>query len=330
LEVSVTRTGGFSGEIQLRVDGLPETVDVQDSIIGEGKSSSTVKLTASDDTVLGDTVLRITGVATIAGQEVERTLYARHLGADSEGYCLGPRTLAQLNLTVNHKQPFRLFCSEAYQYAHRGSVFMYPMEVERLHGFVGPITLQIGDRQNRDLDGIEMFEVTIPADANHVALPIYLPETMHINIQSQSQLYAQGYAEFRDQHGQQQATLVLAEKRNMLRTLPPVVKLQARDEQLELDPGETGLVRLLLERTKNFDGPMQLVLLGDSPAGLTVGRAEIPAGESEAAISVTAGPDWQTATACALRFRATGWMGDTQLISESAITIQPRSLVGAR
>ena len=98
------------------------------------------------------------------------------------------------------------------------------MEIERLNGFDGEITIQIGDRQNRDLDGIEMIETVIPAGRSEFFLPIYLPETMHINVQSQSQLYSQAYALFQDVNGNEQSVLVLSEKRNMLRTLPPVVK----------------------------------------------------------------------------------------------------------
>ena len=322
--------GGFSGEIQLRVEGLPEGIQVQDAVIAEGKSATKLKLTASKQVVVGEAMLRIMGVATVDGVAVERTVMAMHIGADTEGHCVGPRSLDRLALTVHPQQPFRLFCSEAYQYGYRGSVFRYPMEVERMNGFTGPITLQIGDRQNRDLDGIEMFEVTIPADSNHVELPIYLPETMHINIQSQSQLYAQGYSVRDEPDGQQQAVLVLAEKRNMLRTLPPVVKLQALQKQLELDPGELAEVELFLERTNNFDGPMQLTLVGEGLPGWTIGQAKIPAAETKATISVQAAADWRGSTPVQLRFRAIGWMAKTQLISETTLTVQPRSLVATR
>ena len=76
--------------------------------------------------------------------------YAKHLGIDSEAVSFASPTLPRLHLTIATKPIFRLFCLEAYQYAHRGSVFPYPMEVERLNGFEGEIMLQIGDRQNRD------------------------------------------------------------------------------------------------------------------------------------------------------------------------------------
>ena len=72
-------------------------------------------------------------------------------------------------MTVQHKPLFRLFCSEAYQYAHRGTIHLYQMEVERFDGYNGPITLQIADRQIKDLDGADVLETTIPA--GRIAVP---------------------------------------------------------------------------------------------------------------------------------------------------------------
>ncbi len=63
-------------------------------------------------------------------------------GADSEGISIGSSTSERFYVSVQHKPLFRLFCSEAYLYAHRGSVFEYDMEVERLNRFDGPIFLQ--------------------------------------------------------------------------------------------------------------------------------------------------------------------------------------------
>ena len=45
--------------------------------------------------------------------------------------------LDRLQLAVQHKPVFRLYCAEAYQYAHRGTVYPYLMEIERLGGFDG-------------------------------------------------------------------------------------------------------------------------------------------------------------------------------------------------
>ena len=110
-------------------------------------------------------------------------------------------TREHFHLTVQHKSLFRLFCSEAYQYAHRGTIHLYQMEVERFDGYNGPITLQIADRQIKDLDGADVLETTIPAGETRFRLPLYLPETMHINVQAHSNIYAQGFATFQDRWG---------------------------------------------------------------------------------------------------------------------------------
>ena len=60
---------------------------------------------------------------------------------------------------------FKITCSEAYQYAPRGSVHPYALKIERLNGFTGPITLQLCERQVQDLDGIELVEAVVPEGA---------------------------------------------------------------------------------------------------------------------------------------------------------------------
>src|SRR6185436_16277520 len=177
-----------------------------------------------------------------------------------EGVSVGRPTTEHFQLTVQHKPLFRLFCSEAYQYAHRGTIHFYQMEVERFEGYSGPITLQIADRQIKDLDGADILETTIPAGENQLRLPIYLPETMHINVQAHSNIYAQGIATFQDKWGQPQSTCIVSEMRCMVRTLPTVTRLVADDRELSFAADGTATCRLRLERTSLFSGPLQISL----------------------------------------------------------------------
>ena len=322
VSIEVNRTGGFEEPIDLRIDGLPEGITVDKTNIPAKANTFTLTLNSDlEKTVSADSVLSIKGIANINGKHVERIAKAGHLGIDSEGVTVGTDSLEQLHLTVQHKPVFRLFCSEAYLYAHRGSVFMYPMEIERLDGFDGEITLQIGDRQNRDLDGIEMFEVTFPPGKSETFLPIYLPETMHINVQSQSQLYAQAHATFLDKQGKEQTVLVLSEKRNMLRTLPPVVKLQAVDKKLSGNPGDEIACRLQLERTTNFPEAMELKLLEPSvDAGFVMEPVKIAPGQTEVDVKVRVEVQQRSHEPITLRFRATGRMANgTLVITETTI-----------
>jgi hypothetical protein len=222
---------------------------------------------------------------------------------------------------VQHKPLFRLFCEEAYLYAHRGSVFPYPMQAERLNGFDGLIRIQQGDRQNRDMDGVEMFDATIKPGETTTILPIHLPETMAINVQSQTQLYSQAWASFTDSHGKEQAVLVLAEKRNMLRSMPPVVKLRSVDKMISAAAGETVSCRLRLQRTSNFDGPMKVELLNDlSVSCVEPGPATFAAGEARTTVPIKVGSS-KNGEPVTLRFRATGQLNDRILISEAEVTL---------
>jgi len=319
VDLEVTRSGTLTGPIQISATNLPPGVNLEKLEIPANKNKAKLVFVASDDAVAKSQTIQITGTATSGENRLERTARISHLGVDSEGRSVGSATLEQIPLTVLHKPIFRLYCAEAYLYAHRGSVFPYLMEIERQAGFEGKIILQIGDRQNRDLDGIEMHEVEIPAESTQTMLPIYLPETMHINIQSQSQLYSQAYAVFTDQHGQQQTFLAVSEKRNMLRTLPPVVKLKAIDKKLSCPSGAHVRCRLKLQRTSNFLGPMLLTLTGDrTRTGCSFEPLTIDAGQTEIECDLQMG---QLTGARQLTFRATGQMAGQTVISETTVSV---------
>ncbi len=324
LEVAIQRQGGFAGPVELKLEGIPQDVTLENTTIPAKKDKVKLKVKVAADVPASSYALRLSGRAEIDGVAVERLARAQHLGVDSERVSIGPAALEQFNLTVRHKPVFRLYCAEAYQYAHRGTVYPYGMEIERLDGFDGEIVVQRGDRQNRDMDGIEFLTTPVGPTRTQFVMPIYLPETMHINVQSQSQLYTQAYSIFTDKHGQQQSVLVLSEKRNMIRTLPPIVKLKAIDTHLQGRPGETIECRLQVERTSNFLGPMQLTLIDVEGTPCSAQPVSIPSGARRASIMLTLKTDLP-AKASKLRFRAVGQMpGETKVVTEATTELLVR------
>ena len=321
IEINARRHGDLNEPIELVFEGLPDGLTVEAAEIPKGKTSAKIKVTATEDVPSASFAVRVVGKATSGETRIERVAKFRHLGVDSEGVAVGSPTTQTLNLSVQHKPLFRLFCEEAYLYAHRGSVFPYPMQAERLNGFDGLIRIQQGDRQNRDMDGVEIFDASIKPGETTTILPIHLPETMAINVQSQTQLYSQAWASFTDSHGNEQAVLVLAEKRNMLRSMPPVVKLRSVDETISAAAGETVSCRLRLQRTSNFDGPMKVELLNElSDSCVGPGAARFAAGGALTAVSIKVGPS-KNGEPIKLRFRATGQLNDRILISETEVTL---------
>ncbi|MEX0712471.1 MAG: hypothetical protein WD278_08985 [Pirellulales bacterium] len=321
LEVRAARSGGFAGAIECSIEGLEEGVRCEPVQIAADQGSVKLAFTAEVDARPGDMLLRVVGRA-VDNPELTRFAAVRHLGCDAEGIAIDSPTIDRLHLTVQHRPVFRLFCNEAYQYAHRGTVYPYAVEVERLAGFEGPITLQLGDRQNRDLDGIEFWEVVVPPGTTRGNLPVYLPETMHINVQSQSQVYAQGYALFTDRRGQQQSQLIVSEKRCMLRTLPTVARLVARERELVAEAGGSVECHFELERTPAFTGPMRIELVDPaSGCGMTADPVMIAPGETAATLTIHLAGDAPARSL--LRFRGTGQMpGTVAVVSEAAVAVR--------
>ena len=196
IPITLNRHGGFRGEVTLSITGIPEGVVIENNLIGEDKQGTKLKLTLPADEPSTRHEIQISGEATINGQVISRGLLAMHRGVDSFQQAVESPYREFIAMTVAHKPVFRLYCEEAYQYAHRGTIYPYQMTLERLDNFQPPVTIQTCDRQNRDMDGIWLLTTVIEPGSSVFMMPIYLPETMHINIQSQSQLYTQAYATF--------------------------------------------------------------------------------------------------------------------------------------
>jgi hypothetical protein len=324
--VTATRLGGYKEEIPLSIEGLPEGVGVENNVIPAGKNNTKLKITIPDDSLSTRHEIYITGSADLTGKAVTRPVLVRHRGHDSGLRSVQQSLHQNIALTVRHKPVFRLFCEEAYQYARRGTVYPYQMTVERQAGFAEDVIVQRGDRQNRDLDGIQFIKTRIPPDQAEFMMPIYLPETMHINIQSQSQLYTQAYASFTDAHGVKQHFLAVAEKRNMLRTMPTVVKLYAEETLLSGTPGQTVIARFKMERTSNMRNSMQLALEQSPPQQLLIPPRSL--GRDEQLVTVPIAIPMDAAPGkYELVFRATGQLDskpDQQVVTSVKLMLEIR------
>ncbi|MSR60230.1 MAG: hypothetical protein EXS05_21755 [Planctomycetaceae bacterium] len=321
LELRVDRQGGLVGPIDLKIEGLPEGVRIEPAQVPADQEVVKVAFVAIDDTRPGDALLKITASAKAGDQTILRVAQAAHLGRDAEGVSLGAPTVDHVQLTVRHKQVFRLFCSEAYQYANRGTIYPYLMEVERMNGFDGPILLEMGDRQIMDLDGVEIVNSTFPAGTSQLMLPLYMPETMHINVQPHSNVYAQGYVVFQDKWGQRQTMLQVSEMRCMIRPLPTVARLRAREKAMAIRAGETRTCTLHLDRTSNFSGAMRVELV-EPPMGVHMAPVVIPADQSAAVATITADPGMAVLRAAHLKFRGTGELPrDVKVVCEVTLPV---------
>ncbi|MBC8355641.1 MAG: hypothetical protein H8E66_26990 [Planctomycetes bacterium] len=324
IPIKLNRIGGFDGEVNIKVDGLPEAVTVENTLIAAGKSDVKLKVTIPDSQLSTRHEIRLTGTATVADEQVVRPVLVQHRGHDSFGRGISGSLRDVIAFTVRHKPLFRLHCEEAYQYARRGTVYPYRMTLERFDGFAEPVVIQRGDRQNRDLDGIDFVQTTVTAEQSEFMMPIYLPETMHINIQSQSQLYTQAFASFTDSHGQKQSALVVSEKRNMLRTMPTVVKLSVGNSPLKGQPGDVVFAEFELDRTSNMRNAMRLQLVESGSLQLESPTTQIEREERTIRVPIAI-PDNVEPNNYQLTFRASGSLDakpDQTVITSATVALQ--------
>jgi len=323
IELKARRTGEFAGPIELQVDGMPEGVRFEPTQIAAGQDTIKLVFVADDQARPCDATLKIRGVATHNQTELLSVAMARHQGHDSDEVSLGPLLVDHLQITVRHKPMLRLHCSEAYQYAYRGTVYPYAMEVERLNGFTGPIHVEVADRQIKDLDGIIVQETTIESGQSQFKLPIYLPESMHINVQAHSNVYAHAYVVFQDSWGQTQSQLFVSEMRCMIRPLPAVAKLSAVKPNVPGKPGETIECKLRLDRTSLFRGAMTVELVEPAIAtGCVAQSITMEPGQSTASIRVDLPTSPRLPAGTKLKFKATGILpGYSSVVSEAIVQL---------
>jgi hypothetical protein len=310
IDLQVRRSGGFAGPVDLVATGLPEGVTIEPARVPEGVSTLKLTVSAKADARPADAVVHLSGKALLQGKMAEHRASVPTIGCEGD----------TLYLTVQHKPIFRLSCNEAYQYAHRGTIYPYALTIERLDGFNGPITLQLCDRQVQDLDGIDIVESLVAPGVTETPALVYLPESMHASVQHHSRPYAQGYATFTDRWGQKQTLLAVCDKRCMIRTLPPVARLRAETNEITAAPGTTVDCRLVLERTSNFTAPAKVELIPVS--GFRADPVTIDGTENMAVVRVRVGASPLPKTG-SLQFRATGKLsGGATLVSEATITMR--------
>lgn len=321
LEIKARRTGGFAGPIDLTIDNLPAGLTFEPAQIPAGVETVRLAFVAEDQARPWDGPLVVRGRAHHEAAELAAVLQSPYLGRDADGVSAGPDLVEHVHLTLRHKPLLRLYCNEAYQYAYRGTVYPYLMEVERLQNYNGPIQLEIADRQIKDLDGVEVRPCTIEAGQTQIMLPLYLPESMHINVQAHSNVYAQAWVVFEDAWGQRQSQALVSEMRCMIRPLPTVVRLAALDKRVHGKPGETIACRLKLDRTSLFAGAMNVELVEPAEVtGWTAEPAVIAAGQTEVQVRVRVPANAQLPSGAVLKFRATGEMpGYVSIVSEASV-----------
>ncbi len=179
LAILVYRRGGFDGEVELEVEGLPAGLTCETTTIGVGTSSATLVFRAGPEAAAWAGPVRVIGKAKINGKEITREARAAQIvwgqvNDKSRGWSRLAGGLAVAVLD-SERVPFTVTLAETKHELSRMGKVNVPIKVDRHDGFKGPVKVTVNaGMQNPPVAG---KEVTIAADKNEGVIEVDVKQT---------------------------------------------------------------------------------------------------------------------------------------------------------
>lgn len=312
LAIKAVRSGGFKGPIPLAFDRLPTGVTAPaELVIPEGKNDLTIDLTCAADAPTNAALCKLTATPKIGEQTVTRPV-----GTILLATTMKPR----IKLTPEGLDDVRK--------VHRGSTFLAPVLIERLEGYVGPITLEMTAKQQRHRQGLASDEFVVSPEALRVEYPIFVPEWMETT--KTSRMIVNGSVKVADPKGNVRTLLQRQELRIGILPEGALMKLSHTAGELTVAPGSEIRIPLALSRAAEFRAPVQIELIADETQTGLVAAAPITLTPDKAGgeLVVRLGSDPRLNGEQSFTIRATGLKdGRWPVIAETSVlvTVRPGS-----
>lgn len=313
LAVVVQREGGFAAPVTLTAVGLPQGVTAPEVVVAANQNRGELVFKADGQLKPSAVPLRIVGRFERDGVMVEAI--ARVPGR------LGEPALDQLLLAVTLPTPFKFQGAYELVYIPCGAVSRKRYAIER-NGYVGPLVVQLADKQNRHLQGVTGPVITVPADANEFVYPITLPPWMELGRTSRVVLMATGEVDD-GQGGKHKVCFTSGDQNNqMVNLVSPSPLRVTLDRTSVAAPVEGTLpIRVTLRRDPSIQSAARVELVTPRHwRGVAADPVEIPAGQNEGTLTLRfardAGPLNMPAT-----IRATAVRNADPLVAEASLEL---------
>lgn len=263
LNVKANRNGGFKGPIPIAIAGLPAGVTVPESmVIPEGKSELAVDLNCTADAAVTAALCFVTATPQIGGSTVTRTAV--------------PTMVA-----ITMKPRFKLTPEglDDVRKVHRGSTYLFPMLIERLEGYAGPINLEMTAKQQRHRQGLASDEFVVPPEASRVEYPIFVPEWMETT--KTSRMILNGSVQVADPKGTLRTLLQRQELRFGILPEGALMKLTHGAGEVSASPGRELSIPLSLSLSPELRDPIRITVVSADgiftaePLSLATGQKEV-------------------------------------------------------
>ena len=317
IKLTVARTGGFAGDIQLAVSDLTVGVTASPSTIAANQNQIELSFTAAKEAAIGDTRRALViGAAMIDGQRVLHT--AEVPIATLAGL---PSSIDSLAVTVTHPPLFSIDTEEIFANANRGVTFVQRFTIERQSGFDGEVALSIADRQIRYLQGATGQVVIVKPGQKEADYPIFFPDVMDLN--RTARVLLTGTAKVTDAAGKVHFVTSTSKKQIAVRVSPSMLTLSTDAVLLEAEPGQSIEVPLRVGRTPELTGAIKVeAVLLPGMTGISASSATLDDGQEEVTLKLQFAADAQLGHHERFHFRASGQRAGLPVVAETSVEFQ--------
>lgn len=280
LKVNVTATGGFKGDIELEVVGLPSHVTVSGNKIAGGRNTTDLNFSAEHTAKIAAARLTVRGTATINGEKVTRTA---NLPAPR-----GEPAIDSVLLAVALPTPFKFTSDFLMNIVPRGSTYRRPYGLER-GGYEGPLIAKLADRQGRHLQGVTAPPVEISPGEDRFEFEVTFPPGMELGRTSRSQVMLLGT--LRDHDGSEHVVSYSRNDQNdqvITITQAGMLELELDAASVRVAPGGSVKIPFHLRRDKSLRADGVRVELRPPPhvTGLRAAPVNVPVGSDQGVLEI--------------------------------------------
>ena len=305
LAIKVVRDGAFDGPIPLTLAGLPVGVTAPpDLAIPEKKNDLVIDLTCAADAPANASLCTITATPTLNGQP-------------------SPRKAGTVLLATTMKPRLKLTPEglDDVSKVHRGSTHLFPFKIERLEGYVGPLTLEMTSKQQRHRQGLSSDEMIVPPEVVRAEYPIFVPEWMETT--KTSRMIINGAVKVADPKGNVRTLLQKQELRVGILPEGALMKLSHSAGEMTATLGSEVRVPLALSLATELRDAIKITVMpSESQTNLLSAEpVQLSPGQKETSFVIKLSSDTQLVGEQAVVIRAATLRNGYPVISETTVLL---------
>lgn len=257
ISVSAQRSGGHDHEIDLAIAGLPRGITASNTKIPGKASEAKIKLTAAKDCTTQLAYLKIMGASQIGDHTVSRVARAPISGS----LCpVDPalETTSKILLTTTLKSPVTIAVidRDRQRAVPRGTTYPIPVTISREEGYEGEISLLMSAKQSRRRQGIHSPIMKVPANAEQVEYPCFLPEWLAVERTTRMVVFAM--ARVTDARGKERYLMTRAKARVTFILEGALFKVTHTSGEVEARLGNAFNLVTTVKRVPQFVEPVKV------------------------------------------------------------------------